>query len=154
AEFQGGDDDGSTPWGTPAMSRATREYLGWGRIEVRPSTARSYDTFLNGIQFGDASSLTAMAPVNKIAAGTVMSGAQVADPANEWVTLFAEQAGTAFDIGTAEYSFGAVSTSSNHLLLNMRRSTKYYVTSANTAGGVKVSVSTSSSPGAVMMTSD
>ena len=69
-EFQSGDGSGATPWGAPPMTQAIREYLGWGRIEVQPKAAREYDVFLNVIQFGDANSLTQMAPVTRVQSPT------------------------------------------------------------------------------------
>jgi hypothetical protein len=144
-EFQGGDDDGTTPWGTPAMTRAEREYLGWGRVEVRPSVAQRYDLFLNVIQFGDATGLSAMAPVERVESEDgKLAGAHIGDRENQWVVMMARDNTDAFDLRSAGYRFTAAAPRSRQLLLDMARSTTYYV--AVSAAGAETSVAVGTEP--------
>jgi hypothetical protein len=136
-EFQSGDGSGATPWGAPPMTQAIREYLGWGRIEVHPGTAREYDVFLNVIQFGDADSLAQMSPVTRVQSvdGT-MIGSHIADPANQWVTLFANRP-TENPVQTVRYQFTPGVGESRHLLMNLARAKTFFV-SATVDGSVTV----------------
>ncbi len=152
-EFQSGDDDGSLPWGAPAMSKATREYLGWGRIEVRPSVTQPYDTFLNVIQFGSADGLNAMAATHRLAtADGRMLGTHIADPANEWIVLFAQPADAVFNLAGATYAFHPQSSTSKHALFNMRRNAQYYIATSSSAEGTKVTISGSAGGGGTLAT--
>jgi hypothetical protein len=147
-EFQSGDDDGSTPWGAPAMSQAAREYLGWGRIEVRPSTSQPHDLFLNVIQFGDSKSLAALSPVSRLeSADARLAGTHIGDPANQWVVLLARDQADTFQIREAAYAFKPVAPGSRQLLLNMARSTTFYVTAATAGAETSIEVGTEAAAG-------
>jgi hypothetical protein len=142
-EYQSGDDDGTTPGGAPSMSQFAREHLGWGRIEVRPTQAANYDVFLNVIQFGDADTLTSMSPVVSVNSSEGRHiGAQIKDVENPWILVFAKtlsdpSAGSSFN-----YTFDPSSSTSKHLLMNMKPSSSYYVRLSTGASGKTVSVST------------
>lgn len=142
-EFQSGDDDGTTPWGTPPMTQAEREYLGWGRVEVRPSVRQAYDVFLNVIQFGDADTLTTMSSVARVdSTDGRMTGAHVADASNQWVVMLARMASDQYEAGDTTYSFRATDRRSRHLMVNMARATTFYVTVSSTGPDTKVEIST------------
>lgn len=154
-EFQSGDDDGSTPWGRPNLSNAAREYLGWGRLEVRPSVARNYDVFLNVIQFGDSQTMNVMNPTMRLPSSDGrMMGAHIGDPSNEWIVLFSRDAPDSFRIDDVRYSYSPQATSSKHLLLNLRRGARYYVSSTATEAATAVTVSSTETAGAIAMNSD
>jgi hypothetical protein len=149
SEFQSGDDDGSTPWGTPAMSQAAREYLGWGRIEVRPATAQAYDLFLNVFQIGDSEALTSMSPILRVtSADGRMAGAHLRDPRNEWVLMF--RAGSSpLGSDTVSYTYSPGATASRHLLANLPPGATLYVSSEDTGSGTRITVGPSPRSGAV-----
>lgn len=149
-EFQSADGSGDTPWGAPPMTQAIREYLGWGRIEVQPGAAREYDVFLNVIQFGDADSLAQMAPVTRVQSvdGT-MVGSHIAEPANEWVTLFSNRPVDG-GVQTIRYRFAPAGRESRHLLMNVARAKAFFVSAS---GDGSVAVTLQPSPDAVSVTS-
>jgi hypothetical protein len=142
-ESQSGDDDGTTPWGTPPMTQAEREYIGWGRVEVRPSIRQNYDLFLNVIQFGDATTLRTIAPISRVDSieGT-LTGTHIGEDANQWVVMLARAASDQFQIRAATYGFRAVVSRSQHLLVNMARSTTFYVSVSSTGPDTTVEVRT------------
>jgi hypothetical protein len=118
---------------------------------VQPKAAREYDVFLNVIQFGDARSLTQMAPVTRVqSADGTMIGSHVAEPTNEWVTLFANRLVDG-GVQTIRYRFPAVGRESHHLLLNMARAKTFFVSA--TADG-SVLVAPQPVPNAVSLTSN
>ncbi len=147
-EFQSGDGDGATPWGAPALTQAEREYLGWGRVEVRPSVSQAYDVFLNVIQIGDANTLSAMASIGRVdsAVGS-LTGAHVGDPANQWVVMAARSAADRYEIRDTTYSFNAVAPRSRHLLVNMARKTTFHVRVSASGSATKVEIGTSAVTG-------
>jgi hypothetical protein len=154
-EFQSGDDDGATPWGSPAMTDAMRDYLGWGRIEVSPRAAERQDTFLVAMQFGDAASLTSMSPVVAVAgADGRLVGAHIADPANPWVVLFARDTGGP---GAAEaagsYSVASGAGATRHLLVDLAPGRTYRVGVRAAASRTVVTVSQAAAAGTVAATS-
>jgi hypothetical protein len=155
-EFQSGDGDGSTPWGTPPMTQAEREYLGWGRVEVRPSARQAYDVFLNVIQFGDANTLDSMTPVAAVdSADGALTGTHIGDGANQWVVLLARNAAERYDLAQATYRFTPTTARSNHLLVNMARETPFYVTVTSAGGETRVDITTQpAGDGARVMSSD
>ncbi len=154
-EFQSGDNDGTTPWGTPPMTQAEREYLGWGRVEVRPSIRQSYDLFLNVIQFGDASSLTSMAAISRVdSIEGRLTGAHVGDTANQWVVMLARAASDAFQVRDAAYAFKAVAPRSTQLLLDMARSTTFHVTVSSIGPETRVELRTEAANGSKPVTSN
>ncbi len=154
-EFQSGDDDGSTPWGSPSMTQGLREYLGWGRVEVRPTAVKNYDTFLNVIQFGDAKTLTAMSPIVRVDAGDKkMTGAHIKDSERQWVVLFAKNSSDVLQIRAASYAFAPVATTSEQLLVNMKPHTTYYITSGTGGSGTTVTVSASPEEGSIAIMSN
>lgn len=154
-EFQSGNDDGTTPWGAPELSQAAREYLGWGRIEVRPNTNASYDLFLNVIQFGHADRLSAMSRVARLdLASHGMAGAHIADAANEWVVLFARDNWPQAPRSSATYTIQAASATNNHLLLNMAPSTTFRVSTQRAGDGTQISVSSAPGSGVAVTSSD
>jgi len=154
-EFQSGDDDGSTPWGSPTMSDGIREYLGWGRIEVVPTASQAYDTFLNVIEYGDSATLTAMAPTTRVTSSDgALTGAHVGDAGNQWVVLFAQSQADVKAVSGAAYTFHPVDPSSRQLLLDMQPSTNFYVSVSSGGAGTTVTVSTTDPGGANAVTSD
>jgi hypothetical protein len=141
-EFQSGDGDGSTPWGTPAITQAEREYLGWGRIEVHPPVRQAYDVFLNVIQFGDANTLAAMSPVSRVdSVGEVSTGAHIADADNQWVVMAARTASTQYELRESTYTFKPVAARSKHLLVNMARATAFHVKVSTNGPDAKIEIS-------------
>jgi hypothetical protein len=132
------------------MTQAIREYLGWGRIELQPGAAREYDVFLNVIQFGDADSLAQMAPVTRVQSvdGT-MVGSHIAEPANEWVTLFSNRPVDG-GVQTIRYRFAPAGRESRHLLMNVARAKAFFVSAS---GDGSVAVTLQPSPDAVSVTS-
>jgi hypothetical protein len=154
-EFQSGDGDGTTPWGTPPMTQAEREYLGWGRVEVRPSVRQAYDVFLNVIQFGDAQTLAAMAPIERIdSANGALTGAHISDAANQWVVMLARNASDRYDIREATYGFTAIGARSRHLLVNMARDTTFYITVSSSGAETRVAITTQPGGGARVVSND
>jgi hypothetical protein len=141
-EFQSGDDDGTTPWGAPQMTAAMHEYLGWGRIEVRPREPKAYDVFLHVMQVGDARSLRAMAPAVRVtSADGSMIGTHVGDAANHWVVLFGQApADPAAGVAQATYSFRPGAPVSRHLLVNMKRDTTFTVTASRGGDGTVITI--------------
>lgn len=154
-EFQSGDDDGTTPWGAPSMTQAMHEYLGWGRIEVRPTTARNFDLFLNVIQFGDATTLSSMSPVARIdSLDGKMVGADIGDAGGNRVVLFSAAPNGAPVAGDVTYLFRPVAAGSRHLLVNMGRSVTYHVRAVSTGSGTTVVVSTAPQSGSLVLVSN
>jgi hypothetical protein len=154
-EFQSGDDDATTPWGAPPMTQAEREYLGWGRVEVRPSIRQSYDLFLNVIQFGDANSLMSMAPISRVdSIDGKLTGTHVGDTANQWVVMLARAVSDEFQVRDAAYSFKAVAPSSRQLLLDMARSTTFHVTVSSIGPDTRVEVRTQAAGGSTPVASN
>jgi hypothetical protein len=148
-EYQSGDDDGTTPWGTPAMDTFAHQQLGWGRIEVRPKNPQNYDVFFNVFQIGDANALGAMSPVELIRSldGRHV-GAQIEDAGNPWVVMFSRNAADFMAIDSVSYSFTPVPQGSKHLITGMRPSAAYYVTWSSSARGATVTINRAFQPGA------
>jgi len=154
-EFESGDDDGTTPWGTPPMTQAEREYLGWGRVELRPPVRQSYDVFLNVIQFGAAKTLASMAPTSRLeSADGHTIGAHIGDPSNQWVVMLARAASDEFQRRPVTYTFRPVAPGSRHLLVDMARSTKFYVTVSSAGPDSKVEIATEAGPRSTPVTSN
>lgn len=154
-EYQSGDDDGSTPWGAPAMTQGMHEYLGWGRIEVRPRVAQAYDVFLNVIQFGDADTLALMTPTVRVdSADGRMIGVDIRERTGNRVVMFSASPAGAGRISSVAYTMVPVATASRQLLVNMNPSTTYHVKTLATAAGTSVEVTTTAQPGSVAVTSD
>ncbi len=147
-EFQSGDDDGSTPWGAPSMTQGMHEYLGWGRIEVVPTTAQNYDHFLNVIQFGDSNSLTSPSPAVKIiSTSTKMVGADIQDSTGNRVVLFSSAEDGSPVVGDVNYQFKPVLSDTKHLLVNLQPSTTYYISLSTDQVNTTVTVSLNSQSG-------
>jgi hypothetical protein len=154
-EFQSGDGDGSTPWGAPALTQAEREYLGWGRVEVRPSVRQAYDVFLNVIQIGDADTLASMAPISHVDSATgVSTGAHIGDASNQWVVMAARAAAERHAIAETSYSFKSIAARSRHLLINMARSTTFHVRVSTAGAETKVEIATRPAAGSAPVTSN
>jgi len=86
-EFQ--DLNGATPFGTPAMTDGSREYLGWGRIETWPLDRTSRHVFLHVLQPGDAQTLGTPTPVRPLASSDgAWIGVVVESPGNAWVLMW------------------------------------------------------------------
>lgn len=148
-EFQSGNDDGTTPWGAPVMTQGMHEYLGWGRIEVRPSVAQNYDTFLNVVQYGDANTLTAMTPTVRVdSTDGKMIGAHIQDAGNQWVVMFAKNNLDVNAIPATAYSIDGTGTI-NHLLVDLKKNTGYDVYD----NGVKILTGTSDGGGVLIFSS-
>ena len=154
-EFQSGDGDGATPWGAPALTQAEREYLGWGRVEVRPSVRQAYDVFLNVIQIGDANTLSAMAPVAPVdASAGGATGAHIADPANEWVVMAARAAAGHYEMRDTAYRFKSVAARSRHLLINMARKTTFHVKVSASGASTNIEIATGAVTGSTPIASN
>ncbi len=154
-EFQSGDADGMTPWGAPAMTQGEREYLGWGRVELRPSVSQAYDVFLNVFQIGDADTLAAMAPITRLdSANGASTGAHVGDPSNQWVVLLARAASDRYELGETAYSFKSVAPRSRHLIVNMARGKTFHVTVSSSGPDTKVGIATQATSGSTPMKSN
>ena len=153
-EYQSGQDDGAMPWGDGNQTAATRQYLGIGRVEVRPPTPQGYDIFLNVIQFGSSDSLTQMAPMTRMElSASGMVGSYIRDPANSWVVLFARDNWPAAPRSEVSYSVQSTSPTSRHLLVDMVANATLYVNAVSGGGTLQVSVSTSANGGAPVKTS-
>ena len=154
-EFQSGDADGTTPWGAPAMTQGEREYLGWGRVELRPSVSQAYDVFLNVFQIGDADTLAAMAPIARLdSANGASTGAHVGDASNQWVVMLARAASDRYELGETAYSFKSVAPRSRHLIVNMARGTTFHVTVSSSGPDTKVEIATQASGGSTPIKSN
>jgi hypothetical protein len=91
-EFQ--DLDGATPWGSPAMTDGSREYLGWGRIETWPLDRTGTHVFLHVLQPGDARTLGTPSPATPMAsADGAWIGALVRDPSSPWIVMWMKNRG-------------------------------------------------------------
>ncbi|HTV02902.1 MAG TPA: hypothetical protein VMF13_20310 [Luteitalea sp.] len=152
-EYQSGQDDGSQPWGNGSQTATTRQYLGIGRVEVRPSESQAYDIFLNVIQFGNAKSLTQIAPIMRVESNA-MVGSYIADPANSWVVLFARDSWPGSPRSSVNYSVLSVSATSRHLIANLVADTTLYVNPVNNGGTLQVGISPSPNGGSPVRTSD
>jgi hypothetical protein len=153
-EFQSGDGDGTTPWGAPAMTQAEREYLGWGRVELRPSVRQAYDVFLNVFQIGDANTLTKMAPIARIeSADGSATGTHIGDPANEWVVMLSRAASERYQRRETAYAFKPAGARSRHLLVNMARATTFHVTVSASGPETKVAIATQPTGGSTAVKS-
>ncbi len=153
-EYQSGQDDGSMPWGSGKQTDATRQYLGIGRVEVRPSAPSAYDIFLNVMQFGNAKSLTQAAPITPLdLSASGMVGSYIRDAANTWVVLFARDNWPAAPRSEVTYSVQSVAPTSRHLLVNMVAGATLYVNAANDGGALHVTASASPNGGSPMQTS-
>jgi len=153
-EYQSGDDDGTTPWGAPSMTQFAHEHLGWGRIEVRPTQAANYDVFLNVIQFGEADTLSSMSPITMInSSDGRLIGTHISDTSNQWVVMFSKSPAHLFAITSVNYTFKPITSTSKHLLTNMRPSTAYHVKLSSGANGATVSISTVSEAGSMLVSS-
>ncbi len=140
-EFQNGNDDGTTTWGAPRMTQAMREYLGWGRIEVRPSHVSAYDVFLNVIQFGNARTLTRPSEMQLLESRTSgMTGVHLRDEHNEWVVMFASDRWPSSPRTSAHYRIRPAAKTSEHLLVNMGSSTPFAVRAQREGEQVRVEV--------------
>ena len=137
------------------MTQAEREYLGWGRVEVRPSVRQAYDVFLNVIQLGDANTLVTMAPIARVdSTGGVSTGAHIGDPSNQWVVMAARTASDRYEVGDTTYSFRPVAPRSRHLLINMARGTTFYVKVSSTGPDTRVGIATRPASGSTAVTSN
>jgi hypothetical protein len=154
-EFQSGDGDGTTPWGTPAMTQAEREYLGWGRVEVHPASRQAYDVFLNVIQIGDANTLAAMSPVSPVSsANDVSTGAHIADPENQWIVMASRGASDRYELRDTAYSFKSVAARSRHLLVNMARETAFHVKVSTIGPDTKIEIASAAGAGSTTVRSN
>jgi hypothetical protein len=91
-EFQ--DLNGATPFGTPAMTDGSREYLGWGRIETWPLDRTDRHVFLHVLQPGDAQTLASPAPATPLtSADGAWIGAVVESPGNPWIVMWMKERG-------------------------------------------------------------
>ena len=122
---------------------------------MRPSVAQPYDVFLNVIQFGDANTLSAMAPIARVdsSAGT-STGAHIGDAANQWVVMAARTAAPHYEIRDTTYSFTAVVPRSRHLLINMARKTTFHVKVSATGADTKVEIATGAASGGTSVVSN
>jgi hypothetical protein len=115
--------------------------LGWGRIEIQPSTAQNEDTFLNVIQFGEANSLPDMSSSVRInSEGSNMIGAHIGDNSNQWIIMFTKNSDEISQVNFTKYTFNTLSITSKHLLFNMIPLTKYYIKSSISTAGIIVIV--------------
>lgn len=154
-EFQGGDDDGLTPWGAPTMTQGMYEYLGWGRIEVVPTVAKNYDAFLHVIQFGDSNTLSSMTSTQRIdSTDGKMMGADIRDTVGNRVVLFSAALNGSPVTGSVAYAFKPAATTSKHLLVNMAPSTAYHITQNSGALDTLITVATAPQSGSVTVTSN
>lgn len=154
-EFQSADDDGTTPWGAPALNQSDREFLGWGRIEVKPAVAQNYDIFLHVIQYGESTTLTSMSSSVKVSStDDEMLGAHIKDAGNQWVVMFSKSAAEASSIASTSYVFAPASPQSEHLLVNMQPSTQFHVSAASGTTGTTVSVGTVQQGGSIAVSSN
>jgi hypothetical protein len=154
-EFESGDDDGTTPWGAPPMTQAEREYLGWGRVEVRPPVRQAYDVFLNVVQFGDAKTLMSMAPTSRLeSADKSMVGTHIGDPSNQWVVMLARRESDEFQPRGVTYTFEPVASASRHLVVDMARSTTFYVTVSAAGADTTIDIGIQAAPGSTPVSSN
>jgi hypothetical protein len=152
-EFQSGLESGGMPWGTPPMTPAMHEYLGWGRIEITPATPQNFDVFLTVMQFGDAGSLTAMSAAVPVAtADKGMLGTHVRDAANQWVVLFAERIARP-GVAEARYEIEPVAGApAKQLLVNMAPGRTFHVAARPNGARVSIELTGTSAPGSVAVT--
>lgn len=152
-EFQSGNDDGATPWGTPSMTNAMRAYLGWGRIEVVPQTSQPYDVFLSVMQFGDSQTLATMAPTARIdAADGRMIGAHLRDQLAQWVFMFAQHPDHVGQLQSTTYAFTASTQLSHHLITDLAPQRPLYVDVRTSGSVTTVTLTPNSVAGAPSLT--
>jgi hypothetical protein len=102
---------------------------------------QSYDVFLNVIQIGDANTLDAMSPVSQVdSANGVSTGAHIADPENQWVV-------SSYELRDTTYSFRSVAARSRHLLVNMARSSTFYVKVSTNGADTTIEVASAAGAG-------
>jgi hypothetical protein len=154
-EYQSGDDDGTTPWGTPTMSEFARQYLGWGRLEVRPVDNKNYDLFLNVFQIGDANTLSSMSPTSMVESSDGrLTGAQIADGTNPWVVMFPKKAADVFALRSIIYTFKPVGLMTRHLLTGLQPAKRYHVKHTADSGSTTVTVSMAAESGSFVASSN
>jgi hypothetical protein len=71
-----------------------------------------------------------------------LAGAHIGDRENQWVVMMARDKTDAFDLRSAGYRFTAAAPQSRQLLLDMARSTTYYVTVSSAGAETSVAVGT------------
>ena len=116
-EFQ--DLDGATPFGAPAMTDGSREYLGWGRIETWPLDRTSRHVFLHVLQPGDARTLAAPTAATPLAsADGAWIGTVVESPSNPWILMWMKDrsSGPALPLRYRE----AAGPGARHAIFNLR----------------------------------
>jgi len=154
-EYQSGDDDGTTPWGAPAMSDFARQHLGWGRLEVRPVDHTNYHIFLNVFQIGDASTLLSMSPTSMIeSSDRRLVGAQIEDAANPWVVMFPRKAADVFALSSFTYTFKSVDSMTRHLLTGMQPGKHYHIKHVTSGSYTTVTVGTAPQSGSFLVSSN
>jgi hypothetical protein len=154
-EYQSGDDDGTTPWGAPAMSDFARQHLGWGRLEVRPLDNTNYHMFLNVFQIGDASTLLSMSPTSMIESSDGrLVGAQIEEAANPWVVMFPRNAADVFALSSFTYTFKSVDSMTRHLLTGMQPGKHYHVKHTGSGSYTTVTVGAAPQSGSFVVSSN
>ncbi|MFN8060121.1 MAG: hypothetical protein U0Q12_13280 [Vicinamibacterales bacterium] len=153
-EFQTAHDDGST-FATLSMTDAMRAYLGWGRIEVVPTVARNYDTFLTVLQFGNATTLTSPSNVTKVTSSDgKMVGAHVQDTRTQALTMFAVAAADAQTVAGTSYAYTPVTQVARHVVASLLPSRDYYVQATASGGQVVVTLSLTPLSGAPQLSTN
>jgi hypothetical protein len=154
-EYQSGDDDGTTPWGTPSMSEFARQHLGWGRLEVRPPDNKNYDIFLNVFQIGDANTLSSMSPTSMLESSDGrLVGVQIEDTASPWVVMFPKKAADVLALSSVTYNSKSVDPMTRHLLTGMQPAKRYHVKHSAGSNGTTVTVSGSPQSGSFVISSN
>jgi hypothetical protein len=137
------------------LSAEQENRIGWGRIEIQPTVTQNDDVFLEVIQFGDANTLSAMSPTLKIdSSDGKMLGAHIKNSSNQWIVMFAKQATDVSTIRAVTYAFEPITSSSEHLLVNMQPSATYHITLSAGAGLTTITVSTTPRSGSAVATSN
>jgi hypothetical protein len=123
------------------MTQAEREYLGWGRVEMRPSVGQAHDVFLNVFQIGDANTPRNGASRTARLVNGASTGAHIGDASNQW-SMLARTASDRYELKDTAYSFRSVAPRSRHPMANMARATTFHVTVSSSGPDTKIDVAT------------
>lgn len=134
--------------GPSTLTDELKNDYGTYAIQVQPTIDSNYDVFLNVMQIGDSSTLTAMSDIVNIISTTgstgVLTGAHIKDATKNRIVLFNDQKRATVGKQSAPYVYTAeVTAPSHHLLTNIEPSASFSVSDGSTV----VATPTSSSDG-------
>lgn len=125
--YQTGNNNGDTfTFQNSSCDTGSYDFFGWGRVEFRPGTVGTTNTFLNVIQFGDADTLTTMSDtaVAQVLGDDNWHVASIQDTERNRLVAFAKVVGHETALA---YRFQQTTDTADHLVVNLTPDTAYYV---------------------------